>query len=120
MNTRGCRQMCAGNQQKTSFCPSMACSKSWSGDPRKVNQLKKMHIKLYPFIDNIERQTYLQNKSLKQISSGISRTEYVDANNKTILDPKKSVTTDITNAYDFLRIMEKIDISEKRKNSKNE
>ena len=116
MSIKGCRRMCAGDQIKTTSCPAHGCSRSWSGNPRTVNQSKKLHIKVCPFIiDDTERETYLKNKSLTQITSGIARTEYVKPSDKTLcLDPKKSVTKEIADAYAFLRIMEKHDIAQKR------
>ncbi len=120
MSTRGCRSMCAGDQTKTTFCPALGCSRSWTGNPRTVNQTKKMHIKVCPFInDDTERETYLKNKSLTQITSGIGRAEYVKPSEKTLcLDPKESVRKEISDAYAFLRILEKHDIKQKRDDSK--
>jgi len=61
--------MCSGNPIKTSFCPALGCSRSWTGNPRTVNQLKTMHIKVCLFIvDAAERESYLKNKSLTQIT----------------------------------------------------
>ena len=116
MSIKGCRRMCAGDQIKTTSCPAHGCSRSWSGNPRTVNQSKKLHIKVCPFIiDDTERETYLKNKSLTQITSGMARTEYVKPSDKTLcLDPKESVTKEIADAYAFLRTMEKHDIAQKR------
>jgi len=112
--------MCAGDQIKTTFCPALGCSRSWTGNPRTVNQLKKMHIKMCPFIvDATEREAYLKNKSLTQISSGISRAEYVKPTDKTLcLDPKESVRKEISDAYAFLKILENHDIIQKRSDAK--
>lgn len=120
MSTKGCRTMCAGNQIKTAFCPAIGCSRSWCGDPRTVNQSKKLHIKVCPFIvDSTEREAYLKNKSLTQNTSGIGRTEYINPSNKTLcLDPKESVRKEITGAYAFLRILEKDEINQKRSDVK--
>ena len=120
MSKKGCRHMCAGDQIKTTFCPALGCSRSWTGNPRTVNQLKTMHIKLCPFIvDATEREAYLKNKSLTQITSGIGRKEYVKASDKTLcLDPKESVRKEITDAYAFLRILENHDIKQKRSDIK--
>ncbi len=120
MSTRGCRTMCAGNQIKTSFCPAIGCSKSWCGDPRTVNQSKKLHIKVCPFIlDSTERESYLKNKSLTQNTSGIGRTDFVRPTNKTLcLDPKESIKNENTDAYAFLRVLEKDEIKQKRADSK--
>jgi len=121
MSTKGCRTMCAGNQQKTSFCPANGCSKSWSGNPRTVNQMKKLHIKVCPFISSdIERQEYLKNKSLTQNSSGIIRTEYVKpAHNTLLLDPKESTRKDIIDAFLFNKKLEGINIHERFQKLKN-
>ena len=120
MSTKGCRTMCAGNPIKTTFCPALGCSRSWCGDPRTVNQSKKLHIKVCPFIvDTTERESYLKNKSLTQITSNISRTEFVKPSNKTLcLDPKENIKNEISDAYAFLRILEKEDIKQKRSDSK--
>ena len=120
MSKKGCRTMCAGNQIKTTFCPALGCSRSWTGNPRTVNQLKSMHITMCPFIvDTTERESYLKNKSLTQITSGIGRAEYVKPSEKTLcLDPKESVRQEIMDTYAFLRILEKYEIKQKRSDSK--
>ena len=120
MSPIGCRAMCSGNPIKTSFCPANGCSRSWTGNPRNVNKLKKMHITMCPFIvDTTERESYLKNKSLTQITSGIGRAEYVKPSEKTLcLDPKKSVRQEIMDAYAFLRILEKDEIKQKRSENK--
>jgi len=120
MSTKGCRTMCAGNPIKTTFCPALGCSKSWCGDPRTVNQLKKMHIKVCPFIlDTTEREAYLKNKSLTQITSNISRTEFVKPGNKTLcLDAKEEIIKENSEAYAFSQLLEKDEIKQKRNNSK--
>ena len=120
MSTIGCRAMCSGNPIKTSFCPANGCSRSWTGNSRTVNQLKKMHITLCPFIvDAAEREAYLKNKSLTQITSGIGRAEYVKPSEKTLcLDPKESVRQEIMDAYAFLKLLENHDIKQKRSENK--
>jgi len=120
MSTKGCRAMCAGNQIKTSFCPAIGCSKSWSGNPRNVNQLKKMHLKVCDFIvDAAEREAYLKNKSLTQITSGIGRAEYVKPSEKTLcLDPKDDVMKGNSDAYAFSKLLEKDEIKQKRSENK--
>ena len=120
MSTKGCRTKCAGNQIKTSFCPAIGCSRSWTGNPRTVNQSKKLHIKICPFIvDTAEREAYLKNKSFTQITSGISRAEYVKPSEKTVcLNPIESVRQEIMDTYAFLRILEKDEIKQKRSDSK--
>ena len=122
MSKKGCRTMCAGDQIKTTFCPALGCSRSWCGNPRTVNQSKKLHIKVCPFIvDTTERESYLKNKSLTQITSNISRTEFVKPSNKTLcLDAKKEVIKENSEAYAFLRILQKDDIEKKRSDSKIE
>ena len=120
MSKKGCRTMCAGDQKKTTFCPALGCSRSWTGNPRTVNQLKTMHIKVCPFIvDAAEREAYLKNKSLTQITSGIGRAEYVKPSEKTLcLDPKESVRQEIMDAHAFLKLLENHDIKQKRSDSK--
>lgn len=120
MSRRGCRAMCAGDQIKTTFCPAIGCSWSRSGNPRTVNQLKTMHLKVCPFIvDATERDAYLKNKSLKQITSGISRNEYVKASEKKLcLDPKENVMKEHSDAYVFSKLLEKEEIKQKRSDAK--
>ena len=120
MSTKGCHIMCAGNPIKTTFCPALGCDRSWCGDPRTVNQSKKLHIKVCPFIvDAAEREVYLKNKSLTQITSGIGRAEYVKPSEKTLcLDPKDDVMKGNSDAYAFLKLLENHDIKQKRSGNK--
>jgi hypothetical protein len=120
MSTKGCRTLCSGNTIKTSFCPALGCSRSWTGNSRTINQSKTTHIKVCPFIvDDTERKAYLKNKCLRQNSSGIGRAEYVKPSEKTLcLDPKESVRKEIMDAYAFLRILEKDEIKQKRSENK--
>jgi hypothetical protein len=77
--------------------------------------MKELHIKVCPFISSdIERQEYLKNKSLKQITSGITRTEFVKPTSKTLLlDPKENIREDIISAFLFNKTLENINIDKK-------
>lgn len=61
------KAVCSGAINKTAKCPGNGCERVWTGEPKTVNKLKSMHIKVCQFIPN-EYRTELQNmKCLKTL-----------------------------------------------------
>jgi hypothetical protein len=112
----GASYMSSGSQIKTSYCPADSCDKSWTGNPRTVNKMKELHLKVCPLITcEIERIEHLKCRNLNKITSGAGRSDYVKASEKiTCLDQKDGTKEDLFRAFLFNSELKNININEKK------
>jgi hypothetical protein len=114
------KTVCSGSITKTTSCPAKGCEWSRSGDPRRVNKLKELHMKYCEFIkdDNL-RTELLKQPTLKTTSPQIEGKIRLTLKKKADVKTGKFYQTEHQKEEDLLTNIEQLNEVIRKSNKKS-